>query len=310
MRKLFLAFIFLSAIPAKGQMLVDSGPLLHRIVHRNTFAVRYNPIGLLYDGRWVYRRRLFESESVALRDNFWGIGIAPTASPAFVRAGPYVEFQPATIWGLWAAFQYVQYFGSFNLVQGFSGAQAEFSDATIARSGATAAQAASGWELTLGSQFNLKVKDVVIRNATRLVRGSLNLRDGGRVYYDQFYDVLAPNNGWFFTNDLDVLYQTASNRLVVGARYTATLPFYNDAQHLDSTLSTPFNNNMHRVGPFLGYTFFSKDGERFNNPTVFLLIQWWAEHRYRTGLETSSFLPLMAVGFQTTGDFLPVGGPR
>lgn len=63
---------------------------------------------------------------------------------------------------------------------------------------------------------------------------------------------------------------------------------------------------MHRVGPFLGYTFFREDGRAFNNPTVFILVQWWLKHRFRTGVDTSQALPVLGAGFQITGDFLPV----
>ena len=60
-----------------AQMLYDQGPPQHRIVHKNTLAVRVNPLGLLYDGRFSYRLRLYESESKSLRDNFLGVGVAP-----------------------------------------------------------------------------------------------------------------------------------------------------------------------------------------------------------------------------------------
>ena len=76
---------------AAAQMLNDQGPPLHRLVHKNTLAVRVNPLGLIYDGRFSYRLRLYESDGKALRDNFVGIGVAPTATPAFVGIGPYIE---------------------------------------------------------------------------------------------------------------------------------------------------------------------------------------------------------------------------
>lgn len=73
-------------------------------------------------------------------------------------------------------------------------------------------------------------------------------------------------------------------------------------------------NNMHRVGPFAGYTFKIDDGASFNNPTVFILIQWWLQNRNRTGTANnpdgiSQALPLIGAGFQMTGDFLPVPKP-
>jgi len=305
MYKLLGLSAVLVASSAPAQMLNDQGPPQHRIVHKNTFALRYNPLGLLYDGRFSYRFRLYQSESKALRDNFLGIGLAPTASPAFLRVGPYVEFNPLSVLGFWAAFQYVQYFGTFDLAQGFPGAQSNFSDSALKANTANRLPT-NGWELTLGATFQVKVAFMVIKSAARLVNGNLKLRDGDRVYYDQFYDVAAPNNGWYLTNDLDVLYQGLENKLVAGARYTFTAPFYDPTRHYDPNVSETFDNSMHRVGPFVGYTFKFEDGAKFNTPTVFLLMQWWVKHRFRTGVDTSAALPLIGLGFQMTGDFLPI----
>ncbi len=305
-RSSVLLLLVLSATPSTAQTLADQGPPAHRLVHKNTVAIRYNPLGLLYDGRFSYRFRLYENESKALRDNFIGVGIAPTASPAFLRIGPFVEFNPLSILGFWAAVQFVQYFGTFDLMQGFPGAQSNFSDTAIRQNTANRL-VTNGYEVTLGATFQTKVSVLLIRSQARLVNGNLKLRDGDRVYYDQFYDVAVPNRGWFFTNDFDLLYQGLQNRLVAGARYTFTAPFYSQALHFDpSNAVQEADNSMHRVGPFVGYNFKIDDGARFNNPTVFVLVQWWAKHRFRTGADTSAALPLIGVGFQFTGDFLPV----
>lgn len=304
--RLALVVAALASSLASAQMLQDQGPPQHRIVHKNTFALRYNPLGLLYDGRFSYRLRLYQAESKSLRDNFIGVGVAPTLSPAFIRVGPYVEFNPASIFGLWGTVQFVQYFGSFDLAQGFPGAQSDFSDTTI-RANRGQNFPANGYEVTLGANFQVKVWNIVLRSQARLIYGNLNLRPDQRVYYDQFYDMAMPNQGWAFTNDLDVLYQTLENRLIIGARYTATTQFYDPTRHYDPAYpGVVADNSMHRVGPFAGYTFKIEDGAAFNNPTVFILIQWWAKHRFRTGADTSGALPLMGVGFQMTGDFLSI----
>lgn len=304
-RLVLLAALLVSSV-SQAQMLADQGPPLHRIVHRNTFALRYNPLGLLYDGRFMYRLRLYESDSKMLRDNFVGLGAAITASPAFVRAGPYVEFNPLTIFGVWAMFQGVQYFGTFNLLQSFPGAQSDYSDTAITALGGSR-QPTNGWELTFGANFMVKVSSIVIRSQARLLHANMKLRDGDRVYYDQFYDVAAGNGGWTFTNDLDLLWQGLENKLIAGARYTATAPFYDPAKHFDPNDPVQqVDNSMHRVGPFVGYTFKIEDGAKFNNPTVFILVQWWLKSRFRTGADTPAALPLMGVGFQMTGDFLSI----
>jgi hypothetical protein len=297
---------FVVPLAASAQMLQNQAPPPHRLVHRTTFALRHNPLGVLLDSRVSYRYRLYESESLALRDNYLGVGVAPTLSPAFVRVGPYAEFSPLTLLNVWGALQYVQYFGNFDQLQGFPGAQSDFSDSAI-QDNTDNRFSAHGWELTLGATFLVKVSSLLLRSQARLVRGDLNLRPGDRIYYDQLYDVGAPNAGWFATNDLDVLYQSADNRLLAGARYTATAPLYDEARHFDpATPSTEVSNAMQRVGPFVAYTFKAQDGALFNNTTVFVLVQWWLQHRFRTGEDTSAAMPLIGVGFQTTGDFLPL----
>lgn len=314
--------LFLVALSSSAwsQTLQYQGPPLHRVVHRNTFALRYNPLGLLYEGRFMYRLRLYESDSIALRDNFVGIGLTPIASPAFVRAGPYVEIQPMTVLGFWASYTFVQYFGTFNLFQSFPSARSNFSDAEITRLGELAKgptgggeYLTNGTELTLGLDFQVKVLDFILRSRARLIRADMRLRDGDTVFYDQFYDVMVPNRGWYFVNDADLLYQTPNKRFVGGLRYTASLMFYNQTHFQNGEVQENLNN-MHRVGPFLGYTFKIDDGASFNNPTVFVLIQWWLQNRNRTGTAQnpdgiSQALPLLGVGFQMTGDFLPVPKP-
>jgi hypothetical protein len=304
----FVLLFVLWSTMASAQTLTQSGPPQFRFIHRNTLAVRFNPLGLLYDGRFAFRVRLYESQSIALRDNYVGIGLAPTASPAFARIGPYVEFSPLTILNIWAAFQYVQYFGTFNLFQSFPSANSNFSDSQISSRGLLPKEdvqrgyVTNGWELTLGASLQVKVKSVVMRSQARLIRADMKLREGDTVYYDQFYDVLSANRGWAFTNDLDVLWQGLENKLVAGGRYTFTAPLYTETQLL--TGETMPINSMHRVGPFVGYTFKFEDGAAFNTPTVFLLVQWWLQHRYRTGVDSSAAFPLIGVGFQITGDFL------
>lgn len=300
--RLLVVLLLLAAGPASAQMLQDRAPPPQRLVHRNTLALRYNPLGLLYDGRFSYRFRLYESASVALRDNFVGFGVAPTASPAFVKVGPWVEFNPLSVLGFWAALQGVQYFGTFGMLQGFPSSASDFGDREL-KSRAERRRAASGWELTLGANFQARAGPLVLRDMARAVRGSYGLGEGDRIYYDPFYDVGAPNDGWFLVNDVDVLWQGLDGKLLAGARYTWTNPFYSAAQG-DPAGTQVTDNVMHRVGPFLAYTFKSEDGARLNNPTMFLLVQWWVKHRFRTGADSPQAVPLVGAGFQITGDFL------
>ena len=303
MRLAIAVLLAVVAADASAQMLADMGPPQHRLVHRQILVIRVNPLGLLYDGRFMYRFRLYASESKALRDNFFGIGLAPGASPAFARGGLYVELQPASFIGFWSVYEYVQYFTTFNLLQSWPNAQATFSDTEI-RNRADQRYAGGGTQWTIGMNLQGKVGVVVGRALFRMVRPDFNLRPGDTVEYDQFYDTLMPNKGWSLFGDIDIFAQLPVG-LIAGARYTLAVPFYG-AQHLDPTLPGPSNASM-RVGPALGWQFFQRDGAGFNAPTIFLLVQWWLMHRYRTGADTSVALPCISLAFTFNGDLLDIG---
>ncbi|MBL9038402.1 MAG: hypothetical protein JNG84_07810 [Archangium sp.] len=303
--------VALVASTAFGQMLFDQGPPKHRLVHRNTFAARYNALGLFYDGRFMYRLRLFESESTLLRDNFIGVGLNPMLSPAFGRIGPYVEFQPLSALGFWASYLLSQYVGTFSLGQSFPSARSEYSDARISELARLPAgdpgrnYLAGGTELHVGMDFQVKFDQYLLRTRTRFIYSSYALRAGDTVLYDQTYDITMPNQGWTAANDLDLLWQSLNLKIIAGLRYSLATAFY-DARHFQPGEEQVNDNFNHRLGPFLAYTFKIKDGATWNSPTVFLLIQWYAKHRYRSGQVTSAALPMIGAGFQISGDFLDI----
>ena len=271
MKRLFVLAIALAALPVSAQMLMRTTPPQHRLVHRNTVAIRVNPLGLIYEGRFSYRFRLHENDDPVMRDNFIGIGLTPGASPAFVRGGAFFEIQPISIIGFWATYEFMQYFGNFNLAQSFPSASSNFSDTEIRQRGELNptdpqhSYAANGTVLTLGMNINLKFGPVIVRSQGRLVRPEFNLRVGDTTIYDQFYDLLLPNRGFALVNDLDVLYQTEVG-LVAGLRYTFGIPFYTAAQ------APVQDNSTHRIGPFIAYRFETSMGRRSTSRPW----PWWS----------------------------------
>ena len=302
------AGVFLCA-EASAQSLADRAPPQHRVVHRELVALRGNPTGLILDSRLAYRFRLYRDEGLALRDNYIGAGAALVASPAFVRVGPYVELAPASFVTLWSSLQYSAYFGSFGLMQSFASPRDDFSDEELDRrkdlfdDDPLKNYSASGLELTIGVDLQARVRSLAVRSQSRLIRADLDLRDGDNVFYDQATDVLMPDAGISFITDLDAAYLTMDDHLVLGLRYTASVPFYS-ADSYQPSEPQEHDNTTHRAGPVIAYTFFNRDGASFNSPTVLLLVQWWLDHRYRTGAETSQAIPLAAVGFRFTGDLI------
>jgi hypothetical protein len=284
--------VFLVSSIASAQTLYDRGPPKHRIVHRSLVALRYNALGLVYDGRLGYRHRLYASDSLALRDNYAGAGLGVTLSPAFVRVGPVVELAPASILTLWSSFQLLSLFGTFDQLQSFPDASVVYDDDSLE---AGEGYSSLGSELTLGADVQLKVGPIALRARNRLLAADLDLTEGDTVYYDQIYDTILPDNKFTFTTDVDVVYVALANRLVAGVRYTATVPFH-DGDH---------GKSLQRVGPIVSYSFFVRDGARFNAPAVFLLVQWWLDHPHRKD-DPGQGVPLIGAGFQFSGDLLPL----
>jgi hypothetical protein len=295
---------------ADAQTWVGGPPPKRRFIHRNSVFLRLNPTGLIHDGRFAFRNRLYYDESDALSDNFVGIGLAPSLSPAFSRLGLYVEFQPATILTFWANYEVVAYFGEFNFLQSFRSASDVHTDAEIKRLselpvGDPAKNYATiGTQLTVGGNFQFKLGNTVIRTAARLVRPDYKLRVGDRVFYDVVYDVMAPNQGLFFTNDADLLYQSDAGprgeQWTLGLRHTVTHAFY-DQRHVadgEPVSAAEVNNTMHRAGLLYAYTFRRENRLAFNAPTLVAGIQWWLQHRDRANS------PLFLMGFSFDGDLM------
>ena len=288
---------------------------VNRLVYRSTNVLRYNPLGLITDNHVSFRHELYRHDNIVLKDNFVGFGFAPQFSPAFARLGAVAEVQPLSVLRLFANFEVVGYYGFVNLLQSFDSPHADFSDSALGDLGALPdgdpGRNFSTWgtQLTFGADLQAKVGPIAARNLARLVRGSYQLRQGDTAYYDQFYDVLAPNDGWYLNNDTDVFYVTDFG-LAAGARVNTTMPFYeerhfNDADRAAGLAGTNPNGPTLRAGPMVTYTFFDEEGAIWNKPTIIFTTQWWLSHRYRTGADVPQAIPYTVIAFQFTGDLIP-----
>ena len=207
------------SLPAAAQLLSDRGPPPHRIVYRSLVALRANPLGAGLEARVAYRFRLFPAQSLAFRDNFLGLGLAPGLTPTYARLGVYAEAQPSTFLGFWAIYEAMQYFGNLNQVQSFPDARVDFSDR--ARKLAVPGYAAFGTVFTVGMNVNLRFGPIVVRDTLKFSRPDFALHAGDTVFYDVTSDLLTPNRRFTLVNDLDVLYQAPLVGLFVGLRYSA-----------------------------------------------------------------------------------------
>ncbi len=277
----------------------------HRLVYKNLFAVRYNPLGLVNENAMGWAMRLYDKRGALFEPAYFGVKLHTFVSPAYTRFGPQVEFSPLAILNLSATYDFVGYFGTFNQMASFDTPAANYSDSQLeANDEDGASYPTYGSLVTLSALLQAKAGPIAIRDNLKGYYTDFKLRDGGRVFYDQTLDIMVPDDGWSLTNDLDVLY-LFKHGLKVGGRYTVTQAFYKDRHFQDGEPNTQPNGPTHRIGPALLYTIYDKPERRFNKPTLILLTQWWARHRYRTGADVSGAVPAIVLGFLFEGDLLP-----
>ncbi|MEM6990177.1 MAG: hypothetical protein AAF721_06765 [Myxococcota bacterium] len=293
----------------------------HRFVYSNITALRYNPLGFVNDFQMGYRLQLIDKNTTLFKDSHISLLGHMWFSPAFGRIGPILEIQPLAILKLNATYDGVGYFGTFNLAQSFESPHADYSDTAIANNGeALLNQATTGRLATLSALLQAKVGRIAVRDNAVFYYVDLNLRRDpvtGRedpVVFSQTIDMLMPNEGWTMTNDADFLYLFDFG-LTLGARYTYTLPFYRDSDFLPGESTENPNGPTHRVGPAVLYQppkWSAKAAERHNHsrkrwrkPTAILLMQWWVQHRFRTGVDSHPGIPYVVLGLRFEGDFAP-----
>jgi hypothetical protein len=203
------------------------------------------------------------------------------------------------------------------------------------------------------SQLNTRVPDATERmnpgmDSDAMRAATVSNRRGTNVWYDILNDTLLPSRGWNVHIDSDLLFSPEGAGLTLGVRHSFTQVFWGQtdfqptdfcnngmggiggrgmAPTLDSLggcgaagFFDP-NGPMHRIGPLIAYNFKESYHARFNAPTVFVAVQWWLAHRYRTGDRTNaqemmlgnptspsdftaSAFPYIAIGFSFRGDLL------
>jgi hypothetical protein len=285
-----LAITFAWVAPAAAK-----GP--HNLSYRNVTVLQGNPILLRDMASLDYQYRIYQSASPYLRHNYLGFSLKPSLSPGFLRVGGTLEIAPFSVARFGIGFEHVNYFGNFGLLQSFPTPEADYSDTMRSeRSSNDQNYPASGNEVVFTTVVQNRFGPVIVRDSFELRRVSYSLATGDDFYYAPVLDMLMPETGFGFTNDADVLYISPFG-FIVGVRYTITKAFYPDG------VSDP-NGPTHRLGPSLSYVVFQNPGAAFDSATVFVLLNWWLKHRFRTGTDVNGAFPFLSVGFSITGEIL------
>lgn len=292
-------------VEARAQEEAEAEAPFHRHVlyYQTGTFVRWNPIGLGNLSQLGYRYMFFDSEDVLLKGSYAMVGLAPGLNPAFSRIGPMVEVQPLAVLRLTAMWERLDHFGTFDSLQSWPSPRDDHSDSTRAELGDQGAgYRTSTTQWTLGARVQAKVWRIAARVNYRAVYTTGELREGDHVFWDSFFDQLMPDGGWSMTTDSDLLY--VEGPLALGLRHNWMSVDYPDRFYRAGE-SQDDPNDQHRLGPLFAWTFAKSPGAAFNEPTLFVLVNWWLQHRHRTGQDVSQWVPLTIVGFSFNGELWP-----
>lgn len=289
----------LETAPFTNQAPLQSASLIETIV------VQMNPRLFAEDLRMRYAHRLYDSNSKALENNFVAGTAGVTFSGGILRPVIAVDVQPMSILTLGAAYNPTYYWNSFGLGQSYPSPNSDYGSGLFKQpnDGPGGKYAFYVHQLTLSGSLQARVGSVVMRNAARATLASASLHDGDRLFYDPGYDTIVYKNGWVAQNDTDLGYEVPKT-VVVGARHSLVLAVYPDGAFLPGEAHHNPNTPTSRVGPFASYTLFADRGGLFDTAKLTLIAQWYIEHRFRTGQSISGAVPLAALAFTVSSEFL------
>lgn len=246
--------------------------------YKNTAVLKGNPSTLLAVPELSYR---FQIENLNV-----GLSVRPLISLSHFRPEVEIEFSPFESLQLRAGIAHGIYFES---LYGFSGPTGNASDGNRAR---LQGNNGSANFFNLSGQLKLHFSKFIFRNHLKTSYAIYDPKNSNFVY-EELLDILVAKEGWFYSNELDFLY-LYSSKWVLGLRYTTSNAF---VMNLDTTAT-------HRIGPIASHVFFSNPNSTLETFSAFILLNWYMQHPFRSGQESSRLLPYSAVGFTITGSLL------
>ena len=289
--------------------MLEQPPPPQRLVLSGSAGARYNPLALGTDVTLELRQRLYSSSALPLQDNFLSLGLGAGVSPATASASVTRSLQPLTLVTLFASATLINFFGDFGNLQSFPSPRADWSDqarddlSSLPAGDPRRNYAATATTLAFGATLRGQLGPVAFFERIAFTRSQATLRAGDRVYYDPIQAALVPNRGFLLSNELDVVF--LAGPLTAGVQWSVLHPYFG-ARHFAPGEPLTAEDSQMRAGPVVAYRFFKEDGRHFNEPTVFLLVNWWLQDRYRTGAQVSQIVPFLAFGFGFWGDLLPI----
>jgi hypothetical protein len=279
-------------------------PDVHQgFVYRSITMAKYNPLGLSTWERIGYTKPLYAgTQNILLQGSYVGAHVVGTGTPAYGRIGGRVDVQPLSILQLFAACEFVGFFGTFDSIASFPNVAGDFSNkhqSALGTAGLT--YPTTEMVVTLEPVLQARVGPIIFYSDTNFIYLDIALRPGDQTYYDLTLSVLAPRRGWVVTNDTNLNWATKFG-MQIGVRGSVVYSAFTSDQ------IGPGNNEragevtpVFSLGPTLTYVF-SSHNTHFIEPTVFMVAQWWLRDPYRSGQETSEGLPYLDAGFSFRGE--------
>lgn len=253
---------------------------------RLALAGSYNNLGLQFGGEGGYRWRLYDHDSLALKDNFLKLGVTAVVTPATIAGGPVLRIKPASFFFFSVAYIYRLYLPAFmggTVFKDMEDVRSHFQGTTYFYDGQ--------------QRLDARVNDVIARNNGRLLFGAHLLRfgatlqlrfkgvlalvnarmyllwapfedvDNSQVYYEATYDVMVKKEDQIFDMIAGLGYQWRNFRFLGTVSYTLAV------QSQEVRLG---------IGPAFQWVFLKKWRSVYQ-PSLLVIARWWAQHRFRVG---------------------------
>src|SRR5262245_28509335 len=158
---------------------------------RGSLGFSSNPLGLQNNLDLSWSRPLSGSQSALRRDAHLSFGLSSRLTPAYARAGGWVELAPLSILEVRAGVEPVGHFGTFHSMLAFSGYDDPFSDeARRNRAGAQAGVAARAY---LAPTVKARAGRLLIRSRAEVERWVA--ATPGPFFYEPSRDTLLKSSG-------------------------------------------------------------------------------------------------------------------
>jgi len=161
--------------------------------------------------------------------------------------------------------------------------------------------ATGGQQVTVGATAAAQWREYFLREQVRGSWTRMGLRAGDRVFQVPNVNVVMPNGGWAVFNDLDAGW--TDGRLTLPIGWNCQKALFGSADHLPGERATAAQGFRHPVGPSVNGAWAQPRGSRLV-PSVFLQVQRWLAHPYRTGKDVPQSVPWVLAAFAVSGDIL------